>query len=924
MPVALQQSSFTGGEISPALYARTDLARYVTSLRTCRNFIVRPYGGVDNRPGTQFIAEVKTSANATRLLKFSFSATQNYVLEVGNLYIRIYRDGAQLESGGSPLEVVTPYATGDLDQLRFVQSADVMTLVHPDHAPRELRRYAEDDWRLTAFAYRNGPFKDLNTDESIVVYASGATGTVTLTASSGIFTADHVGSLFYLEASNLTAIPPWEANKQIAVDGGSVTNPYGEKRRNADGNVYFCVTDQTASTGNEIRTGNIEPTHTKGIASDGDGNAITSGATTLAERAGVAWEYLHALGGIVEITGYVSATEVTATVVTRLPDAVVSTSSVLSRGSFTGDGSTVTFSLTGANSDDSGDYQVTVTTTISDPDGPDRTRVAVMPSSEYSINTAGPSITFDDPPGANQGIEVAEFNGGNNTDVWAFGAWSDAEGYPAVATYFGDRLTFANTPAQPQTSWMSKTGNYPDFGESTPIVADDALTVTINARQVNEIRELLPLSDLVILTAGGEWRMLTADGIVAADTISLRPQSYRGVADLPAVIIGNTALYVQAQGAAIRDLFYTFADDGYNGNDLTLLADHLFAGHSIEAIDFHQVPYSTLWSVRDDGALLSLTYMREQQVVGWARHDTGDGDAFEDVCVIPEGDEDACYVIVRRTINGATKRYIERFASRRFDAIEDAVFVDSALGYDGENTDAGDTLALTAADGWTVDDLVTVTAAGHAPFTASSVGDQVWLRSGDDSVRIQITGYTSSTVVEGQPLADVPVALQSGATDDWTLAVDTLSGLDHLEGRTVAVLADGEVQDQKTVAGGSITLDRPAGKAQVGLPIEADFETLEVNVFGGETVRNKKKTIPTVSLIVRASRGIWAGTDADHLYEFKQRNEEAYLDPVALLTGTATIPISSTWNNTGRVFVRQSDPLPLSILGIIPEVEVGG
>src|SRR5690606_2976178 len=191
-------------------------------------------------------------------------------------------------------------------------------------------------------------------------------------------------------------------------------------------------------------------------------------------------------------------------------------------------------------------------------------------------------------------------------------------------------------------------------------------------RQVNVIRELVPMADLVILTAGGEWRMVT-DGVVAPTTISLRPQSYRGAADYRAEVIGNTALYIQAQGTAIRDLYYTFAEDGYNGADLTLLADHLFHGHAVDSIDFHQTPYSILWAVRDDGALLSCTYLREQEVLGWARHDTGDGDAFEDVCVIPEGDEDACYVVVRRTINGATKRYVERFATRRLTDIREAV-----------------------------------------------------------------------------------------------------------------------------------------------------------------------------------------------------------------------------------------------------------
>jgi len=920
MPFTLPQVSFTGGEISPSLAARTDLARYATALRTCRNFLVRPYGGIENRPGTTYIGEVKHSNRRTRLIPFSFSTEQNYVLEVGHLYLRIIKNGAYLMNGSVPREVATPWTEDDLDRLRYTQSADVMTFVHPDHAPRELRRLSESNWELRLFAAHNGPFLPLNVDEGLVVWASAVEGNVTLQASGDVWTADHVGALMFIEAEDLAGTPPWEANKCIASEG---QNPYGQKRRNSDGSVYACVTNQTASAGNEIRTGNVEPTHDKGVRADGDGNPITAGSTVYAERAGVDWEYLHSGYGIVQITGYTSPTQVSATVLKRLPDDVVSTATYTTLGSFDGDGVTKTFSIPGATSADSADYRVAGTRTIDGGDGPDIELPWSAGSSSYTVNPVAETITFDTAPGSNVSFTVAELVGGGSTSVWALGAWSKAQGYPSVVTYFADRLVFAATPSQPQTVWMSKTSNYTDFGTSTPLVDDDAITFTINARQVNVIRELVPMADLVILTAGGEWRMVT-DGVVSPTTISLRPQSYRGAADYRAEVIGNTALYIQAQGTAIRDLYYTFAEDGYNGADLTLLADHLFHGHAVDSIDFHQTPYSILWAVRDDGALLSCTYLREQEVLGWARHDTGDGDAFEDVCVIPEGDEDACYVVVRRTINGATKRYVERFATRRLTDIREAVFVDSALIYDGTNVSA-DQVRVNAVTGWTTEDSVLLTSAPGAVFAASNVGDEIWFTGvGDEPVRVRITGYTSPTEVTGAPLVDIPPELQGVYTGAWALAVDTLSGIGHLEGRTVAVLADGKVQTQKVVTSGSITLDRPAAYAVVGLPITADAETLEVNVPGGESIRTKKKTIPTVSLIVRESRGLWAGSDADHLYEFKQRDAEPYLDPVDLLTGTATIPISSTWNGTGRVFVRQSDPLPVAILGILPEVEVGG
>lgn len=821
------QPAFTRGELSPALYARVDLALYQQALKTCRNFIPRPYGGIENRPGTQYVGEVKTSANATRLIPFQFSASQNYVLEFGNLYVRVYRDGARVGT----VEVTTPYTTAQIWDIRFVQSADVMTLVHPDHAPRELRRSSDTSWALTTFDYKNGPFKDLNTDAAVTVYADGINGEVALTASDDVFTADHVGSLFYIEENDLSAVPPWEPNKQLVASG---SNPYGMKVRNSEGNVYRCVTDETMAS-NECRTGNVEPTHTEGIAEDGNGKAVTAGATTYAERAGVAWEYLHSGSGIVEITAYNSATSVDATVVTRLPDSLVGSSGgspyvdtwefvVLTNGD-------TEFDITGATATDKDDYEVIY----------DGTRLS---SNDYTIDAATDTITLLFPTTKPKTLtvhELAATGAPAPSSYWAFGAWSEAEGYPSVVTYFADRLAFANTANQPQTVWMSKTGNYTDFGTSVPTVDSDAITFTINARQVNEIRELIPLADLVILTAGGEWRMVS-DGIVSPATISLKPQSYRGVRNQRAEVIGNKALYVQKQGSAIRDLSFAFSDGGYVGNDLTLSADHLFRGKTIDEIDFHQVPYALLWAVRSDGVLLSLTYMPEEGVIGWARHDT-DGE-FESVCVIPEDDEDVPYFIVKRTIDGSTQRYIERMKSRLFDASEDAWFVDSGLMYDGASA-------------------------------------------------------------------------------------STVSGLDHLEGETVAVLNNGNVETQKVVSSGSITLDNAGTKVIVGLPYESDAQTLDVMVMG-DSVRDRQKLVTQVSLIVRASRGAWAGTKAvtegdgadDSMYEFKQRENEDYDDPVDLLTGVATIPVKSTYNQKGSVFIRQVDPLPLSILGIIPEIDV--
>lgn len=914
MPIDLQQASLTGGELSPSLYGRVDLARYATSLRTCRNFIPRPFGGIDNRPGTEYVAEVKDSSKEVVLIPFQFSQTQNYVLEFGDLYIRIYTGGAQVESGGSPVEVTTPYLEADLPNLRFAQSADVLTIVHPDYSPRELARVSATSWTLSTFDYTNGPFLPLNSDTSIRVYADADRGSVTINSTEDIFTSDHVGGLFYMEPADLSKVAPWEANKQIA-DVGS--NPLGEIRRN-DGKYYKCVTNQTAS-GNEIRTGNIPPTHDQGVAEDGDGNAITADTTTYASRAGVEWEYLHSGFAILEITAFTDAKNITALALTKIPSDCVSdggaTLTARDGGGFAGDGSTKQFSLSAASS------SVPERWLVYDDTG------FVYDPEDYEVDSSGNTITFDTAPASGRTVSVDEYASTDAiTSFWAFGAWSDEYGYPSAVSYYSDRLTFSNTPnSEPQTTWMSKVSNYVDFGKNVPLIDDDALTFTINSRQINPIIDLIPMRDLILFTRGSIWNLRsTQGGIIAPDTVRADPQYYNGaLPGVPIVVIGNTILYAQTQGESIRDLAYTFDSDGYEGDDLTLLAEHLFAGYQIEDMAFHQVPYQALWAIRSDGKLLSMTYLKKENVIGWARHDTDGTDEFERVCVIPEGSEDYLYVVVKRTINGATKRYIERLKSRRYTDIKDAWFVDSGLSYDGENSNASHNMTLTGGSDWDVDESLTLTASGGStPFSASSVDDIVYMAIGSDSVRVRITAYTSTTVVSCVPLADVPTALQGVATSTWTYQADTMSGLDHLEGRTVSVLSDGNEEEQKTVSSGSITLDRPGGKVIVGLPIQADAETLEVNL-AQESIAAKAKIIPSVSLVVRDSRGIFAGPTSDKLKEFKQRNTENYTDPVNTLTGIATIPIDSTWENTGRVFIRQNAPLPLSILGIIPKVEVG-
>lgn len=900
------QPSFSAGEASPSVYGRVDQERYGISARTMRNFLPRMYGGADNRPGTRFIVECGDETRPVRLIEFQFSDQQTYVIEAGHQYMRFIRaGGVQLEDGGSPVEIATPYTDDQVYELSFAQSADVLTIVHPDHPPQELKRLSETNWTLTPYDFKEGPFLDINTDESLFIHSSAQTGTVTLTATAAVFKPEHVGALIYLEELNKSRVRPWEANKFFSWEGN---NAFGVLRRN-DGKVYECQ-DRSRL---RLFQGSIPPTHEKGVDNCGDGSSIFGQGT--GNKVGVEWLYLHSGYGVARITAYTSPTSVTATVLLRIPNTIVG-GVIAAQGpwGFTGDGTQVDLTITGATSSDPGQYEVFVDDVLQ------------APGEQYTISL--PTLTFVTAPPNSSVVTARQLSQANRTSVFAFGAWSDEQGWPSVVSYFGDRQAFARTRGEPQAIWATRIGRYNEFKRSTPLQADDRLSMRIPSRKVNAVVDMVPLSSLVVLTTGGEWRLRGGeDGVLAPDAFNLDPQTYYGAAPVRAVEIGNTAIYVQRQGGSVRDISFSFEDDGFTGGDLSYWSDHLFEEYRVTQLAYHQEPYSVVWAVREDGRLLSMVYVRNQEVMGWSWHDTGTdaGDAFEQAVVIEGDGEDEVYFVVRRNVNGQVRRYIEKLQPRiTLGDWRRYWFADSALVYDGRNT-TSTTLLVSAWSSWGVTG-VGVVLASTGIFDPNDVGSQLELI--DDAsgarVRLEITAYNSATLVQARALSDVPAEIQDNATTNWIFKRMTLAGLDHLEDRIVCILSDGNVEPTRSVNGGEVVLDRPGGWVVVGLPYESDLETLEINDPGRETLRGRQMTIPAVDVLVRESRGLFAGPSPDQLYEYKQRTDETYEDPVRPLTDVARIEIATDWSEGGRVFMRQTDPLPLSVLQVIPKVVTGG
>src|SRR5210317_92015 len=187
--VAVQLTNFTGGELSPRLDGRNDLAKYPTGCKTLENMIVYPHGNAARRSGTQFVAEVKDSSKETRLIPFEFSTTQTYMLEFGDQYIRFYKDNGQILSGGSAYEISSPYLESELFDIKYAQSADVMYLCHPNHPVKKLARTGHTSWTLTSVDFKNGQFMDHNIETTTLTAGHtsvGSSGNLTLSSTTGV------------------------------------------------------------------------------------------------------------------------------------------------------------------------------------------------------------------------------------------------------------------------------------------------------------------------------------------------------------------------------------------------------------------------------------------------------------------------------------------------------------------------------------------------------------------------------------------------------------------------------------------------------------------------------------------------------------------------------------------------------------------
>lgn len=927
----LLKPSFAAGELSPAMYGRTDIAKYDIGAAKLENFIVLRYGGVQNRAGTKFIAQTAGNKKAV-LLPFCYNVEQNFIIEVTAGKIRFYTQGELVTKDGEPYEITNDYTESELATLKYTQSADVMFLVQPNHPPATLTRYANDNWFFERMDITGGPFGDSSYSGSI--------------AKTVIFNTP--GSHTFKVPSNVTSL-------QIELAGGG-----------GGGGAPLLIFSATIKAGNGGAGGLLKQripvtagqTYNITVGAGGAGSKIASGDVGNANPGGN--------GGNTTFGSY------TATGGTGGTSALSNSGGAISgkdgtNGTPAGNGGTagaagtrstqatdggdgwciVTYSINGEDttvqaSDVSGDITLIANKEIFNQDDVGTLfELSHFVGSTYkkgTPNTSGSNLTVEVLPHSSVYVESFGFWDGNftlekydnisnkwvtvrsqngnrssnynfteendsdsivsyrvtstefNTDVWSgeneqqrgfitiqsfgndysgyvlitqyisatqvkatvkkrlastaatkdfsFASWTAASGYPSCAGFFEDRLVFAGSKTEPQTFWTSKTGDYFNFGTSIPALDNDAVTATLNGGQMNGIKAIIAFGEMILLTAGGEYKVTGSGKPITGENVLSQAQEYRGISDVLPVTVGSRIVYLQQQGSIIRDLAYSYDVDKYTGDDLNLLASHLFERHKITSMTYQQTPNSIVWCTRDDGVLLGLTYLKEQDVYAWHQHSTAHG-KFINVCSISGQQEDELYCVVER--DGSY--FVERMEMREKSAEpQDQYFVDCG---------------------------------------------------------VTVSGNTKTNEV---------------------------TGLDHLEGYEVAILADGNVQPRQTVTNGKITLRRAYSKIHVGLPIHSEMQTLplEFNAEDG-TFMSRKKRVSALMVMFKDSRGGLYGIGNGPKNEFKWRSTEKWDAPIALFTGKKKMPLpQTTWSDTVMVTITQDDPLPLTILSLVPQIEAGG
>jgi len=846
--VAVELTNFTGGELSPRLDGRTDLTKYTSGCSTLENLVVYPHGSAARRPGSTFIAEVANSANKTRLIPFEFSTTQTYMLEFSNLKMRVYKDSGSVLEGDKTISAITKANPAVVTATSHGYSNGDEVLISGVGGMTEVngKRFLVADKTTNTFELQDKDGVDINSS-SFTTYTSGG-----------------VSNKVFEIATPYTTAQLFDIKFAQSADVMYITHPEHEvEKLSRTGHTAWTLTD-VDFTGGPFMDANITTTtlnpgsHTVGTGVALVASAVTginSGSGFLSTDVGRLVNFRDGYG---KITGVTDTTNATITIIKDLGSATASAD-------------------------------------------------------------------------------------------WSLGAFSDTTGHPSCVTFFEQRLVFAGTTNQPQTIFFSKSGDYENMDANIggTIADDDAIIYTIASNQVNAIRFMTATRTLILGTAGGEFTVSGGgtDSAVTPTNILIKKQSNHGSANVDAIAVGNATLFLQRAKRKIRELAYNFDVDGYIAPDMTILAEHITEG-GLTQIAYQQEPNQIVYGVRGDGELVGLTYQREQQVTAWHRHIFGGRFGVATITVsdyanIVNGTKltltksDGTTVDFTSTTGTAGTNEFKTQTNNNTTATNLKTAINAHANFTATVNSAVVTITETAHE---ATGYLTIKSFDSTRLTATSEGKAVVESAAvipTDDTEYQVYVIIKRTVNNiTRRYVEFLNVFDFDETDNSSFnfldselsysgsAVSTLSGLDHLEGQVVSILADGATHPNRTVSSGSITLDRSAKSVKVGLAYTSLLQTMRLNAGSQNgTSQGKTKRIYDITVRMFETIGVEVGPDLNNMERIPFRSSADLMDEgIPPFTGDKEVEFRGNYETDGFIFVRQTQPLPFTILSLYPRL----
>ena len=614
------QSSFTRGELSPLLDARTKLEQREIGLKTAKNAIVHQEGAISNRMGLEYCGVAKYSNKATRVMRFVFNSEQTYMLEFGDKYIRFLKNGGYIihgvAYGGSFIGTYDLDETGTNDNNETYYKYTVGGAIY-DYQLQGCF-YLKNTIAANETVYLDKNFETVYISES----NSLAKGKITKIENGYVY-IDYDATEYAKRNEIVEISTPYAAEdlsrlkRSQSGDILTITHPnYPTKNLSRFAHDYWTLEDA-------VFTPDIEPPTNVSATWHGSTSSNTRTYKYLVTSVDEETNEESSRSSIASVTGHREANWLT-------------------------------------------DEYMTISWT------------AVSGAAEYNIYRevngvfgyigTAEGTTFDDTniePDLKETAPVYKNPFANNN-------------YPSCSAYFQQRKMYANSEKNPQTLWTSKQAALNNFNISRPLVATDAITLTMDDREMNEIRHLIPMKDLVVLTSNSEWKVNGTDGVFQANPMPAAViQSYYGASHIEPVVSGNQIIFVQAGGSVLRDLGWDLMSEGYDGDELSLFSSHLFYGKEVVSMAYAKEPFRLLYVIFNDGSAAIMTYNKKQKLCGWTQLVT-DG-LFESVDVVREGLEDVAYFVISRKINNQTVKFIERTMTRIIKDASEAFLVDCGL-----------------------------------------------------------------------------------------------------------------------------------------------------------------------------------------------------------------------------------------------------